>query len=262
MPGMPTTRRFRPFHPLWRLVRPWVEEFGGRLGLSPKLADRGYMVCAIPRSGSKYLDDLLVSTRVLGSPREFFNTDARRRHDPDYPAGCRRQTLRILTDGATPNGIYAVKIFPSHLQRVQAKLDLFRALPNLHLVKLTRRDILGQAISFARAQQTGEFASYSASSRQPVYDHAMIRACLEGILRDQRVWDDIMARNAFPYITLEYESVVEDPQGAVDQVARLMGVKLPVPVDFARVRNEVQRDDINDAWRAKYLAETGGALVR
>ncbi len=226
--------------------------------MGPRLADRGYMVCAIPRSGSKYLDDLLVSTKVLGSPREFFNTEARRRHEPGYPAGCRQQTRRILTDGATANGIYAVKLFPSHLQRVQRKLDLFQTLPNLRLVALTRGDILGQAISFARALQTGKFASDRVSSRQPVYSLQMISTCLDGIMRDQQVWDDILARNEFPSIRLQYESVVADPQGAVDQVANLMGVPLPVPIALERVRNEVQRDEINEAWRARFLAETGG----
>lgn len=240
------------------MVRPWVEDIRGQLGMGPRLADRGYMVCAIPRSGSKYLDDLLVSTKVLGSPREFFNTEARRRHEPGYPAGCRQQARRILTDGATANGIYAVKLFPSHLQRVQNKLDLFRALPNLRLVVLTRGDVLGQAISFARALQTGKFASYRVTSRQPVYSQQMINTCLDGIMRDQQVWEDILARNEFPWIRLQYESVVADPQGAVDQVANLMGVPLPVPIAPERVRNEIQRDEINEAWRARFLADTGG----
>jgi LPS sulfotransferase NodH len=74
---------------------------------------RGYTICTTPRTGSNFLCELLSSTGVLGRPREYFNGAGRRLHDdptyPDDPAG---QFRRILTMGATPNGVYGLKVFP------------------------------------------------------------------------------------------------------------------------------------------------------
>ncbi len=67
-----------------------------------------------PRSGSNYFCELLSSTGILGHPREYFNGAVRRqRDDPTYPDDPLEQIGRILTMGATPNGVYALKLFPA-----------------------------------------------------------------------------------------------------------------------------------------------------
>ncbi|HWA48654.1 MAG TPA: Stf0 family sulfotransferase [Dongiaceae bacterium] len=238
------------------MIKPQVRHIGGWLGLAPKLGDRGYLVCAVPRSGSKFLDELLISTGVLGKPREYFNAGARRRRDPVYPTSTREQFHKIRTIGATDNGIYAAKVFPSHLQRLDARIDLFRDLPDLRLVRLRRRDLLGQAISLARARQTGQFR-LDERARRPAYDHHIIRASLEDILRDERAWDDIFARLTLPRIELDYESLIEYPQRAVDQVAVLMDVPLPVSIKTSGFYNTIQRDDLSEEWRRRFVGETG-----
>ncbi len=50
---------------------------------------------------------------MLGHPREYFNGPVRRqRDDPTYPDDPAQQIDRILTMGSTPNGVYALKLFP------------------------------------------------------------------------------------------------------------------------------------------------------
>jgi LPS sulfotransferase NodH len=73
---------------------------------------RGYAICCEPRSGSVYLCQLLASTGVLGNPTEYFNADTlRARGVADYPADKEGQLAQIPRLGATPNGVYGVKVF-------------------------------------------------------------------------------------------------------------------------------------------------------
>lgn len=133
----------------------------------PLLGQRGYAVCTLPRSGSNFFCDILSSTGVLGNPREFFNGGARRMYDdPSYPDDRFAQVERILTTGATPNGVYALKIFPELHDGVAPVLRWTAELPNLSFIRFKREDVLGQshflgaiwpnsAVPFQRARQSG-----------------------------------------------------------------------------------------------------------
>ena len=82
---------------------------------------RGYAICAEPRSGSSHLGQILSSTKVLGWPREYFNAPSfRGSKEPDYPEDGESQLALILARGATPNGVYGVKVFSGQFDAVKA----------------------------------------------------------------------------------------------------------------------------------------------
>jgi LPS sulfotransferase NodH len=231
---------------------------GVRLGLLPAPADRGYVVCATPRSGSTYFCELLASTGQLGKPEEYFNTVGRRKYtDPNYPQNPFVQMEIVRSRGATPNGIYGVKMMPLHFRRARNRGDLFRELPNLKFLRLRRGDLLGQAISMWRAQQTGQFVASQRLRKTPVYNLQKIRTCLGDVLAMEASWDAVMLELGLQPLAFDYEDVVRDPQAAVDQVAALMGLAALPPVNPALIRVTVQRDHESDAWRRRFLAETG-----
>jgi len=242
---------------IWKVPRRWRKRLAIHLGLAPKPADRGYMVCTSGRSGSTYLCRLLTSTGMLGRPREFFDYRVRVMEYPDYPKHPRNQIKRIRTLGATANGIYGVKVFPTHLNRTDQYIDALHALPQLSFVRLIRRDILGTAISAVRAKQTHRFSSQELERHPPVYDERRIRRALENRLRHDEYWSRLFEERGIQPLILEYETLAREPQAAVDAVATLMGIALPVPIDFAKVTIKVQRDTINAEWRQRFLAETG-----
>ncbi len=240
-----------------RRIRRSVSRWGRYLGLLPRLADRGYVICATPRSGSNYLCQLLASTGQLGKPTEYFNTAARQRHtDPAYPKDRHAQIDIVRSMGATPNGIYAAKILPIQYERVTRKVDLFHALPKLSFVRLHRRDLLGQALSLSRVRQTGQIMASRQASAQPVYDAGEIATCIRDLQAREAIWDQVMREFGARPLTLAYEDVMRDPQAAVDQVAALMGLA-PMPVNPALVRVTVQRDRDTALWRQRFLADTG-----
>jgi len=239
-------------------VSRWKRRVAIRLGLLPAPADRGYLICATPRTGSTYLCELLASTGQLGKPEEYFNTVGRRKHtNPNYPKNPLAQVEIARSAGATPNGIYGVKIMPLQYRKARKRVDLFDALPNLQFLRIRRRDLLGQAISMWRAQQTGQYVASHRVRTTPLYDAQKIRDYLDAVRDMDASWDELMRERGVRPLTFDYEDVVRDPQAAVDQVAALMGLATPLPIDRALVKITVQRDHESDDWRRRFLADTG-----
>jgi LPS sulfotransferase NodH len=166
----------------------------------------------------------------------------------------------VLTKGATPNGIYGLKSHADHFAAVAAVIDPMRMLPNLKLVRIRRQDILAQAISWMRAQQTGQFRADSRPKCAPRYDAPAIRRLIALLAEQAAAWDRILAASGCVPLEIEYERLVEDPQREVDRVARLMDVHSPVPINPAGVKTTIQRDELNAAWRRRFLAEAGNEL--
>jgi len=251
------TGRPSPIRRLLRFSRRCARRIAVRLGLAREPIYRGYVICTSARSGSTYFCRLLFSTGLLGVPREYFNFLARQKQDPNYPKTPRKQLRRVLSRGATKNGIYGLKIFPSQLHRIGTKVDLVRDLPNPVFVRLVRSDLLGQAISQARARQTGQYGAGAPQLRPPIYDQQLIRRCIAELTSDEDFWNRFFAMRRIQPIAIEYEAVMRDPQAGVDQVAKLVGLERPAPIKLELVTSKVQRDEINAEWRRRFLSETG-----
>jgi len=261
MNAEPKRRRARPFRRIRKSAARWSRQLAIQVGLLPPPADRGYMICATPRSGSGYLCDLLASTRMLGNPLEYFNTKGRRLTDPGYPGNPAAQLEIVRSRGATGNGIYGVKLLVLQLKRLEGRIDPFRDLPKLSLIRLRRRDRLGQAISLVRAMQTQQFASSQPQSGVASYDAARIRRCLRSLEEQEARWDHILRRLGAAPLEFIYEDVLRDPQAAINRIAALMGLTAPAPIDRALVSYKVQRDESSTEWRARFLSETGDEFL-
>ncbi len=220
---------------------------------------RGYAICTAPRSGSNLLCQYLASTDVLGRPLEYFNWQGRRgNEDPTYPKDPAAQIHRILTRGATKNGIYGVKLFYYQHTETSATLDWRHALPNLSYIYLKRRDRLAQAISWARATQTSQYRSTHIRRAEPVYDAKLIQQRLDDLNQEYAEWLAFFSHWNIAPLTLVYEDFVCNPQLAVDAVARLLGVPSP-PIAPERIDLAIQRDALNEDWRERFTRK--GNLV-
>ena len=133
-------------------------------------------------------------------------------------------------------------------------------LPNLHFVYLSRDDLLGQAISWARAQQTAQYRSAQAVKRVAVYDAGLIRSQLTTIVRERAQWEAFFARTGIKPLRIVYEHFLEDRSSYMGRVADLMDVENPV-VDKRRVDVVIQRDAVTEAWKRRFHAENGDPNV-
>jgi LPS sulfotransferase NodH len=215
---------------------------------------RGYAICTEPRTGSSYLAQILTSTGRLGVPLEFFNGPGMARLQPGYSQRAEDQLGEILRQGATPNGVYGLKIFSAVFDRV-AGTRWTERLPNLRFLSLTRRDLLGQAISSVRAAQTGFYSTVDGAGGEPFYDGDWILDEIHRAALGQARWTAFFARRGLQPLHLTYEEVAAEPQQAADAVARLVGLEGPAPVDPGQILSRVQRDWTSSEWRARFLAE-------
>jgi LPS sulfotransferase NodH len=219
---------------------------------------RGYVLCTAPRTGSNWIGELCASTGALGYPLEYFNTEARRvLTDPEYPDDRSAQVRWILTRGASPNGVYGLKIFPWQHDLIAPRMRWTEALPDLRFVHLRRRDLLGQALSAVRAEQTGSWRSTSAGTGEPRYDGAAVMASLRMLVNEQARWELFFARNGIEPLRLVYEAAVREPQCCVDRVAELMELPHRPAIAWNRVGLAPQRDALTEEWRQRFRAEFG-----
>jgi trehalose 2-sulfotransferase len=223
---------------------------------------RGYAICTTPRSGSSILAEMLSATGRLGNPRESFNrfgSLSRELYGGRWDI--EERFTDIMTRGATPNGVYALKVF-THQHDEVAKLEKWTArLPEMRHVVLRRGDMLAQAISWARARQTGSFSSAQPEKAAPEYSARQIRKRLRLILESNARWDAYFAANGLKPLRLQYEDVIRDPQAAIDAIAALMGVSGPCRYDAATLKHERQADSINAQWRERFVAEHRNADI-
>jgi LPS sulfotransferase NodH len=222
-------------------------------------ANRGYAICTSGRSGSNLLCQYLSSTGMLGNPLEYFNGGGRRLLGyPEYPDDPSKQIDWIVTEGATSNGIYGLKIFPAQVEQIEKSIRWTELLPDLKFVLLKRRDILGQALSAVRALQTEQWRASMPARGPALYDGAQIYERLQIAARDYARWDIFFARRAVAAAVIIYEDFLVDPQSAVDQVADLFGLRGQARAAGERIDLKSQRDAITEEWRARFLDEYRG----
>jgi len=216
----------------------------------------GYVICTVARSGGNYFCQILGSTNALGYPLEYFNVAGWRRQGiPDYPERFEDQIDWILTHGATPNGVYGVKVVPYEFDE-KGKFPWIEHLPNLKFIYLWRRDALAQAISLSRAIQTGRWHTFQAAQRTAHYDRLAIADCLRRTLQDDARWRLFFARNGIEPLHVIYESILDDPQQSVDAVATHMDLTAATPINWSTVTLRQQRDADRDDWRDRFIAES------
>lgn len=161
---------------------------------------------------------------------------------------------------ATANGVYGFKVLPSQFERA-LPTGVLDELPKLSFIHLRRQDLVGQAISFVRAVQTSQWNSVSGRQNEPNYNRRAISDRLVALAKNEARWRYYFARTGLKPLHMIYEEVAADPQAAVAAVADLVGLS-PAPVlapDLVEL--DIQRDALNESWRARFLAEARNLAV-
>jgi LPS sulfotransferase NodH len=239
----------------------------------PVVADRlSYLLCGTPRTGSTLLCGLLASTGVAGRPESYFR-------EPDEPAWARRLGVAVAGDGSfdyrvfvraalragsTPNGVFAARVMWGTMHRIVGGLDplpgtrseldiLVDAFGPLLLVHVRRDDVVGQAVSWARAEQTGYWQDGDRSAAEPRLDLDQIDELVRTIKEHNAAWSTWFEQHGVePYFVM-YEDVVADPRHAVHGLLDRLGVELPS--DWRpESPHRRQADEVNADWVRRYRA--------
>jgi LPS sulfotransferase NodH len=216
-----------------------------------------FMVCAMPRSGSSLLCDVLAATELAGAPTEFFDPNQMHEFQRLWGATTFEQYVEALIAKKTsPNGVFGLKAHYHQFDNAFRDRDVDALLPNLRLVYIQRMDRVRQAVSFAIAMQTERWTSlHEPPPIPPVYDAAQIRELLEWIEREEVAWERYLARSRRPLLRLTYEGLVESVERTVMEVMRFLEIELPHGFELPAPTLGRQADAVNDEWAVRYRAE-------
>ena len=241
---------------------------------------RCYVVCTIPRSGSNLLTDGLRDTRRAGMPKQFFLPKAESGYaaelgiDPvaDYAGYVRA----IVNTKVTRNEVFGFKLMSWYLDDFFARLRdahgfgnsttsnfalLRSAFPRLRFVRIARRHKLRQALSTARALQTGLWKVQKGKSvrREPEFDPDLIEQSLHEAERQEKIWDDFFREIGVKPFKVEYETLCQDYETTIRAVLNFLGIRLPANARVGPPVTTRQADEISRIWEERFLAERPSA---
>lgn len=216
------------------------------------------MLATVARSGSTHLATELWRTGALGAPLEYLNlADRLRDMVPRLGGGDLIAYWRALQRHRTsPNGVFAFKAFAADFEMLGAMPRLAAEIAWDRVVYLTRRDTLGQALSYARAVQTRHWFDGQSVQREPAYDRAAIERALGWIAAAEAAWERLFAARDVIPLRLHYEDLVADRDGTIARIATSMQVDLATCASVDLPGTHVQRDTTTDDWRRRYHDES------
>lgn len=233
-----------------------------------------YVISAVQRSGSSLLCEALKNTGLAGNPEEYF-LDGQGWEDGEWAqknhVTTRSDYLRLVFDhGTSPNGVFGVKVmwnyFPIMIDKLtalpgyeglpapQIMMDLF---PNVHFLWMVRRDKVRQAVSWAKAAQTDNYAWHKGKvptpKQDPSFDFTFIDNLHRLIIEGEAGWQSFFDKCGVQPIKVTYEDFVEDYEGTALRILDTLKIPYPKDLQFGERQLQKQADALNDSWVDRYL---------
>jgi trehalose 2-sulfotransferase len=221
---------------------------------------------------------LLESTGVAGQPASYFRA-------PDEPAWAAQWGIvgpggafdyadylrSVLAAGRSDNGVFGARIMWGTMTEVVSKLRTASAEPSgsdldvlehafgqLRFIYLRRDDVVAQAVSWCRAEQTSIWFEMTTSVRelpveQPRFDLSEIEEFHQRIIEHNAAWGNWFDTVGVVPYQVRYEDLDVDPVGTAERVLDYLDIDLPrgCTVD---VRHRRLADDVNTQWIERYRA--------
>jgi LPS sulfotransferase NodH len=216
-----------------------------------------YLVCSIPRSGSNLMCELLSATGLAGAPTELFNPDFMPILKQRWGVESNDEYLRLLLERKTgPNGVFGAKVGWGPYRAVFGDGDPRELLPNLHLVFMTRRDHLRQAVSWVRAVQSRRWQSIQTGRPDGAleFDAEHITRKLQRIGLAEEAWRSMFDRHGIEPLEIVYEDLAADQDRALRQALAFIGIEPPAELEVEPTLGRLA-DEISEQWVERYRAE-------
>lgn len=216
------------------MARRWHPSDPALDAASPREPDVSYVVCSTPRCGSGLLCHGLISTGRAGTPAEYLHEEIIAQLSDRWGCGtdlaAYAAELRARRTGE--NGVFGVKVHWNQLAALQRRTgdpEILSALvPGARLVRIRRRDLDAQAVSYWVALFTGvwhEQVGFEPRRRRRVpYDYAGIEQRRRVLISDEEHWDAYLEAHGAAAIDVVYEDLSADHGG---EVARVLGELVP-----------------------------------
>lgn len=243
-----------------------------------------YFICATPRTGSSLLLGLLDSTGVAGHPQAYFRA-------PDEVAWAERWGIAHTPQGAldygefvrasvaagrTGNGVFGAKLMWGTHAELTGRLAglhpdlagdelrlLEREFGRVRFVYLHRDDLLAQAVSWLRAEQTGVWylggkGEISGGGGQfagdrPRFDRDAVTRIMRTIEEHNAGWERWFVAYGIQPHRIRYEDLSADPQAVTHGVLDHLGLGHTLPAGRqVTPSHHRQADRLNEEWVVRY----------
>jgi LPS sulfotransferase NodH len=247
-----------------RIHSPNRNKIAGRISTAPGVPVdlppeiRFVFVCFTNRCGSAYLGDILSSTGFFAQPYETLNAG-------NTLGYCEQQGLRSFGEyfahivrRDARNNTYIVKVMPEQIVLLSETGILDQIIERSEFLFMNRVDKLAQAISRAIAEQNNRWAWDSPiglPDDKLTYSAERISQNLNDIMLLNLSFEHFFGLNGIVPITVDYERLVNAPQRELDEAALRMGLH-GLKMDAGLLRYRRQANEINLAWRSRFLLET------
>ena len=194
---------------------------------------------------------------MAGAPTEFFDATQMEMFKVAWGVATLDDYIRELFEKKTgPNGVFGFKVHFGQLVDAPGA-ERLAEFPNLRYIYMHRRDRLSQAISFAKATQTEQWASTHQSRRPPEFDFEQISEMLRWVRREELGWQRLFAEGSISPLRLAYEDLVDSTEASLGKVMRFLGIDAPEGFKVPEVTLRKQADDVSDAWFRRYTEIAG-----
>lgn len=219
---------------------------------------------------------LLESSGVGGHPESYFRQPDERSwavpwgllHSAGGSFSYADFVRAAIAAGKTENGVFAARIMWGTLEEVVDKLGdeypdligadldlLTRAFGPTGFVYLRRDDVIAQAVSWLRAEQTGVWheadLSLQGDGQVPQFDADKIHELVQLVNEHNAAWQEWFTSVGVTPDQVRYEDLVADPVGVTRGILDYLGLELP-PGHEIRARHRRLADDLNTQWIARY----------
>ncbi len=236
-----------------------------------------YVICATQRSGTHFLGEALESTGIAGSPDEYLICDqgGKLQNETGNIANIYgKKTLEefrqlVFQLGSTSNGVFGVTIMWNYFHKIYAN---FQALPRYQgkpsdefmnallldpkYIWLIRRETAYQAVSWAKASQTGIWSRPKGATvvpkQEPTFDYLLIDTYYREIKAGEAGWANFFQDAAIKPLRVVYEDVVETCHQTVLEILDYLGIEYPDDLEFQDRRLQRQSNTLNDKWVDRY----------
>jgi LPS sulfotransferase NodH len=236
-----------------------------------------YVICSIQRSGTHFLGAALENTGIAGSPDEYLicDQDGNLQNESGHLAELFGQKSLeefrelVFELGSTPNNVFGITIMWNYFHKI---LRSYRQLPQYQGLKdadlldallenpkyiwLTRRDKVRQAVSWAKASQTGVWRHPKGAGhtrrREPKFDFVLIDHFYRQILIGEEGWANFFESFGIKPLRIVYEDAVESYEKTVLTVLNYLEIPLPESLSLGQHKLQKQADELNEKWTDRY----------
>lgn len=241
---------------------------------------QSYIICATPRSGSTLLCDLLAGSGVAGKPNSYYRRNsisdfvAQLNIPADDPNFDQTYLAAILREGTQDTNLFGLRLMWGSLSELSACLDkihpnlpndmarLARAFGHPLYIHLSRQDIVSQAISRFKAEESGLWhltadggeRERTGPPKTPIYDFAKIEIQRNEIITHNQNWTDWFAQHEIAPLHINYETLAADPHATLARILRTLDRDPTVAETVAPKSAKLATDESRD-WATRFRDE-------